>query len=270
MQNNQPIGIFDSGVGGLSITRAIHQLLPNESFIYLADSLYAPYGNLTPKQITERVNKIAQWFINKNVKALVIACNTATVNAIEQLRLNIKIPIIGVEPAIKPAVAQSKSNNVAIMVTQATANNDRFINLVNRYKQGAEVYIQACPGLVEIVENDNIDSKHCQDLLRQYLTPMLNPAHQTKTTIDTVVLGCTHYPFLREKIISLLGDNVTLIETSMPVAKQLERQLLMRQLNAVKGHIATFKFYSSSATKQQEKVFSLLWRKSITLRNITI
>ena len=266
-QNYQPIGIFDSGVGGLSIAKAVQKRLPNESFIYLADSLYAPYGNLTPEQITDRVNKIAQWFIKKNVKALVIACNTATVNTIDQLRTFIDMPIIGVEPAIKPAVAQSRTKKIAIMVTQATANNERFINLVNKHKHNTEVYIQACPGLVEIIEADDIESYTCHSLLRQYLAPIM-PSNTSN--IDTLVLGCTHYPFLHEKICSIIGDKITLMETSVPVVKQLEKQLLLQGINADVEQKSDLLFFSTQDNKQQEKVFSYLLGKNVTVKNITI
>lgn len=262
--NNHSIGIFDSGVGGLSIAKSVSELLPTESFIYLADSLNAPYGNLSPEQIKDRVNTITQWFISQNVKALVIACNTATVNAIDQLRKLVDIPIIGVEPAIKPAVEQSRTHKIAIMVTQATANNERFIKLVDTNKQNAEVFIQACPGLVEIVETDNIESVRCQELLRQYLAPLID------TDIDTLVLGCTHYPFLSDKIRLILGDQINLVETSNPVAKQLERQLILHGLIANNNHIAQSLFFSTQANEQQEKIFLHLWKNKIELKHIAI
>ncbi|XQW83924.1 glutamate racemase [Thalassotalea piscium] len=262
--NNQPIGIFDSGVGGLSIAKSVTSLLPNESIIYLADTLHAPYGNLNAEQIKGRVNTIAQWFVNQNAKALVIACNTATVNAIDQLRTLINIPIIGVEPAIKPAVELSSTHKIAIMVTQATANNIRFTNLVNSHKNGADVYIQACPGLVEVVETDQIRSERCHTLLQQYLAPLIN------SQVDTLVLGCTHYPFLSEKIRSILGTKITLVETSAPVAKQLKRQLDFHGLNAQVSHLPQAIFYSTKANNQQETIFSHLWEKNISLENVTI
>ncbi|GAA5131399.1 glutamate racemase [Thalassotalea piscium] len=262
--NNHPIGIFDSGVGGLSIAKSISALVPNESFIYLADSLNAPYGNLTSQQIKERVNKIAQWFIKQNAKAIVIACNTATVNAIDQLRTLVNIPIIGVEPGIKPAVEKSATHKIAIMVTQATATNERFINLVNSHKQNTDVIIQACPGLVEVVESDNIDSEHCTNLLKLYLTPLVN------ANIDTLVLGCTHYPFLSDQIQCVIGDTVTLVETATPVAKQLQRQLAMYQLSAHPDNVAQLLFYSTKISEQQEIIFSQLWEKKITLKKLAI
>lgn len=262
--NNQPIGVFDSGVGGLSIAKSVAELLPNESFIYLADSLNAPYGDLTSEQIIKRVNKIAQWFIAKNVKVLMIACNTATVNAIDQLRTHINIPVIGVEPAIKPAVIQSKTKNIALMVTQATATNNRFIRLVNKHKQSANVHIQPCPGLVEIIEKGQIEGVSCHALLQQYLAPLIH------STIDTLVLGCTHYPFLSDKIKVLLGDNIALIETSTPVAKQLQKQLISHRLIASPQSTSQHLFFSTQANEQQNKIFSHLWKKSIIVEKETI
>lgn len=214
-----PIAIFDSGIGGLTITKSIEQALPNEQLIYLADSAFAPYGEKSVTFIQQRTNAIADYFMQLNVKAIVIACNTATVNAIDQLRSRINIPIVGVEPAIKPAGQQSKNKNVGILVTLATSKNQRFISLVERYKNGANVYIQACPGLVEAIEKGEVAHKNTDLLLKEYLAPL-----QAKN-IDTLVLGCTHYPMLEKPIKTILGDQVKLLDTAQPVTKQLTKLL---------------------------------------------
>ncbi|MEW6983074.1 glutamate racemase [Colwelliaceae bacterium 6471] len=254
-----PIGVFDSGVGGLSITKCIQQQLPNEQIIYVADSRYAPYGDKSPEFIIERVNKIAHYLIAQGVKAIVVACNTATVNAIDQLRQQVSIPIIGVEPAIKPAVNQSKTNKVAILVTTATATNERFLALVNRFSSNAQVTIVPCPGLVELIEQGKIDSPECDKLLARYLTPLLN------SNVDTIVLGCTHYPFLLEKINDIVHGNISIMETAEPVTQELIRQLDKRQLLSISSTHKPHRFISSLANKDLEKVFVNLWQQSLSL-----
>lgn len=254
ISDSRPIGIFDSGVGGLSIAKCITQQLPNENFIYLADNLHAPYGNKSTKFIVERVNTIAQTLVKKNIKALVIACNTATVNAIDQLRQQLSIPIIGVEPAIKPAALYSKNKNIAILVTQATANNARFLNLVQRFSMGANVIIQPCPGLVELIEQGNIDSADCHNLLLNYLLPLKDQQ------IDTIVLGCTHYPFLIEKINHIIGHQIKIIDTAAPVTKELSHQLMRHKLYAPKNNTSNQAFYSSKNNNFVSDIFNDLWR----------
>ena len=157
--SSQAIGIFDSGIGGLSIAQCIAESLPNETFIYVADSLFAPYGDKSSVTIIDRVNKLADWLIEQNVKAIVVACNTATVVAIEQLRSRVSIPIIGVEPAIKRAAQKSITQKIALLVTEATAINHRFLALVDKHNNSTEVLIQPCIGLVDLIEQGLHDSE---------------------------------------------------------------------------------------------------------------
>ena len=257
--NNQAIGIFDSGVGGLSIAQQISKQLPNEQLIYVADSDYAPYGDISNDKIIQRVNIIADWLVQKQCKAIVLACNTATVNAIDQLRKRLSIPIIGVEPAIKPAALKSNTKKIGILVTQATANNKRFLALVERYKNGAEVYVQPCLGLVELIENGQQTSFKCQQLLRKYLAPLI------EKNVDTLVLGCTHYPFATQLIKDIMTSKVTLMETAAPVSEQLERQLIKHQLLSNTPQSVVHKFYSSSENDKQSEIFSQLWGEKINL-----
>lgn len=276
---NQPpatIGIFDSGVGGLSIAKCIQQHLPQERLVYVADSAYAPYGDKGVELITERVNLIAGQLIRLNAKALVIACNTATVNAIDQLRAQIALPVIGVEPAIKPAARHSKSKKVALLVTSATAKNQRFLTLVEKYSTGVEVFIQPCPGLVELVEQGKLNGPQCRDLLQQYLHPLM------KQGIDTLVLGCTHYPFLLETIQFIAGPGIKVIETATPVTRELKRQLDRHQLSAPLCQSGNIRFFTSSYTekpsqasgqiinREQYQLFSQLWQASVSLEELAI
>lgn len=220
-----PIGVFDSGIGGLTVAQCIETLLPNEQLIYLADNKFAPYGEKSSAFIINRVNEIADYFISCNVKAIVIACNTATVIAIDQLRARINIPVIGVEPAIKPAALLSQKQKVAILATQATANNHRFLSLVKEHSINTDVFIQACPGLVEQIELGALHSDKTRTLLKKYILPLKAKG------IDKLVLGCTHYPMLNDEIIKLVGNDIELIDTGLPVAKQLFN--ILQQLKIV-------------------------------------
>jgi len=226
----------------------------------VADSLHAPYGEKSVDFIIERVNKIAELLIAKGVKALVIACNTATVNAIEQLRSQVNIPIIGVEPAIKPAAKQSINKKVAILATQATSKNQRFNDLIELHRNGAEVFIQPCPGLVEFIEQGEQHSHICNTLLAQYIEPLVDKG------VDTLVLGCTHYPFIQEQISAIVGQKIKIIETAAPVTLQLSKKLAELNIMACVTQRGEHQFFSSQVTNQQEKIFNKLWQTSLTLQ----
>nr|WP_081967825.1 glutamate racemase [Colwellia psychrerythraea] len=256
------MGVFDSGVGGLSIAKCIAQQLPHENIIYIADSLHAPYGEKSVDFIIERVNTISKLLISQGVKAIVIACNTATVNAIEQLRAQVTVPIIGVEPAVKPAAKQSISKKVAILATQATSENRRFKDLIDLHHNGAQVLIQPCPGLVEFIEQGKQHSPACHELLREYIRPLI------KQGIDTLVLGCTHYPFVQHQISAIAGSQVNIIETAAPVTQQLTKILAEKSLNSFSKRQGKHQFFSSLMTSEQEDVFNILWQKPLTLKQL--
>jgi glutamate racemase len=200
--------------------------------------------------------------INKGVKALVIACNTATVNAIEQLRAQVTIPIIGVEPAIKPAAKQSINKKVAILATQATSENKRFQTLIDLHHNGAQVFIQPCPGLVEFIEQGLQQTQACTDLLLKYIEPLVNQG------VDTLVLGCTHYPFLQGQISAIAGPTVSIIETAAPVTTQLAKKLTELQLSANPQQLGRYQFFSSKVSKHQEKIFNQLWQSPLSLEQL--
>lgn len=258
--NNAPIGVFDSGVGGLSIAQCIQQQLPYENLLYMADTLHAPYGEKSATFIQHRVLEISHWFIKQGAKAIVVACNTATVNAVDKLRAQVNIPIIGVEPAIKPAAHFSKSKKVAILVTKATAENQRFLALVEQFKNNSTVYIQPCPGLVELIEQDKKSSMECRALLIRYLEPLINAG------VDTLVLGCTHYPLVKQQISEICGTDIIIMETAKPVTEQLRRQLASNALlnpNKIKG---TRTFFSSKTCMSQQQLFSHILRDNLILQ----
>nr|WP_323123428.1 glutamate racemase [Burkholderia alba] len=214
-----PIGIFDSGLGGLSVLRAARAQLPGETFIYVADSRYAPYGERDDAFIIERTLAIGEWLIGQGAKALVVACNTATAQSIAVVRERLAIPLVGVEPGIKPAAQQSRSRVAGVLATQATLRSDRFRALLERHAADCRFICQPGHGLVQAVERCETDSPALRALLATYLEPMLAAG------ADTLVLGCTHYPFLDAAIRDIVRDRLTLIDTGDAIARQLARVL---------------------------------------------
>ena len=219
MANNNPIGIFDSGVGGISIWKEIHKLLPNESTIYLADSINAPYGQKSKQEIIDLCFKNTELLIKKNCKLIVVACNTATTNAIKQLRATYEIPFIGIEPAIKPAAINSKTKSIGILATKGTLSSELFHDTTELYSDNIKITEQVGVGLVELIESGNIDSPEMTSLLNKYLTPMIS------YNIDYLVLGCSHYPFLIPKIKKMIPNNISIIDSGKAVAKQVQNIL---------------------------------------------
>lgn len=240
---SHPIGVFDSGVGGLSVLRQLLRLLPQEDFIYLADTAWAPYGERSTKEIQQRSLAITRHLVDaRAIKALVVACNTATAQAVQAIRDNYPtLPIVGIEPAIKPAAALTLTRHIGIMATQATVNSQRFQRLVAEWSGDKQVHIQACNGLALAIENAlenkaNPDGETVESLCRRYVRAM-GPFVQDDAAhgIDTLVLGCTHYPFAADVLHPLAGEGVRLIEPGEPVARQtarlLERAHLLRPEN---------------------------------------
>lgn len=222
--NNSPIGVMDSGVGGISVLKHIHALLPQENLIYVADSLHAPYGSKTAEAIKTRCFAVADFLVEKGVKSLVVACNTATAAAIDDMRARYALPIIGMEPAVKPAAAATQNGVIGVLATVGTLKSAQFAALLESYGRNVKVVTQACVGLVECIERGELNSPNTLHLIQQYCAPLLNEG------ADTIVLGCTHYPFVKDVIRTTVGDSVTLIDTGAAVASQLKHQLLVNNL----------------------------------------
>ena len=214
-----PIGVFDSGLGGLSVLRAIRAALPAEHLLYAADSAHAPYGDRTADYIEARVLAMSRFLREQGAKAIVVACNTATVVAIDRLRGLVDVPIVAMEPAIKPAVALTRTGVVGVLATRQTLASASVARLCERYGQGVRLVLQPCPGWVERVEAGDLDGPVTQALLAQHLEPVLAAG------ADTLVLGCTHYPFLLPLLQRLAGPGVTVVESSAAVARELVRRL---------------------------------------------
>jgi len=217
--SSRSIGIFDSGIGGLSIWKEITALLPHENTIYLADSKNAPYGQRSAQEIIDLSVKNAELLLKKDCKAIVVACNTATTNAISLLRSAYDIPIIGIEPAIKPAALQTKTNAIGILATKGTLSSALFSETSGKFTEGITVVEQIGEGLVPLIESGRIESPEMEILLKKYLTPML------ETSIDYLVLGCSHYPFLITKIREMVGESVKIIDSGEAVARQTKAVL---------------------------------------------
>jgi glutamate racemase len=214
-----PVGIFDSGLGGLSVLRAVRAVLPHERLIYVADSLHAPYGEKDDDFICDRTTAICEWLVAQGAKALVVACNTATAQSIALVREKLSIPLVGVEPGIKPAAAVSKARVVGVLATQVTLRSARFHSLLDRYAGDCRFMLQPGHGLVQAVERGDTSSPELMALLESYVTPMLDVG------ADTLVLGCTHYPFLDRAIREIAGERLQIVDTSVAIARQLERLL---------------------------------------------
>jgi len=230
--NNQAIGVMDSGVGGLSVLKHIHQLLPHEHLAYVADSQYAPYGSLSPEAITERCFTIADFLIAQNVKALVVACNTATAASIQLMREKYTLPIIGMEPAVKPAALASQNGIIGVLATVGTLKSAQFAALLTNYGQDIQVHTQGCEGLVECVERGETHAESTKALITKYCAPLLEAG------ADTIVLGCTHYPFVLELIQNVVGSDVTIIDTGEAVARHLQATLASLSLLAMHANLS--------------------------------
>ncbi len=218
MTNNNPIGLFDSGIGGTSIWREIHDLLPNEDTVYLADSKNAPYGQKSKEEIIQLSIKNTEYLLNQNAKIIVVACNTATTNAIKELRAKYDVPFIGIEPAIKPAALNSEKHVIGILATQGTLNSELFHQTAEKY-QDTKIIEQIGHGLVALIENGEINSPEMNQLLHNYLNPMI------EANIDYLVLGCSHYPYLIPQIKNILPNHIKIIDSGEAVARQTKKVL---------------------------------------------
>ena len=252
--DERPIGVFDSGVGGLSVLRAIRDDLRSEDVLYVADSGHAPYGDRPPEFIEQRALAIVEFFLQEPVKAVVVACNTATGAAVETLRARYDLPIVAMEPAVKPAVAATRSGVVGVMATTQTLASSKFLKLVDAHGGGVTLLVQACPGLVDLVEHGDLTGARSRALVEQYVRPLLEKG------ADTLVLGCTHYPFLRPVIQEIAGPDVSIIDPAFAVARELRRRLEASELLRRDDHPGTERFWSSGPLSEAREVIGQLWR----------
>ncbi|HEU0220352.1 MAG TPA: glutamate racemase [Gallionella sp.] len=257
-----PIGVFDSGIGGLSVLREIRRELPGEDLLYVADSGHAPYGDKPGQLIEARSIAIIEFLVSQRAKAIVVACNTATATAIDTLRTRFALPIVAMEPAVKPAAASTRSGVIGVLATGRTLASENFERLFARFGADVDILVQACPGLVDQVEAGDLSGDSTRALLERYVLPLL------ERQADTLVLGCTHYPFLAPLIREIAGPSVAIIDPSAAIARELRRRLADAGLLSQGPHTGTERFWSSAAPNKAQPVISQLWRAGIEVRSL--
>jgi len=259
MADSRPVGVFDSGVGGLSVLREIKRLLPSEDLIYFADSAYVPYGSRSAAWIRERSEAIVKFLVGEGAKAVVVACNTASVAALSHLRERFALPIVGMVPAVKPAVAATRSKRVGVLATETTINGDSFAELLRRFADGVAVQTVVGAGLVPLVETGDVSSPRAESMVRGYIEPLVEQG------ADVIVLGCTHYPFLRPLIEGIAGPEVTVLDPAEAVARQTRRVLAQADLLNAKSERGREVFYTSGDERAFRRVASHLLGREVAV-----
>lgn len=262
MQTSGAIGVFDSGVGGLSVLHHIRHALPDERLIYVADSAHVPYGDKPASYIEQRSLALTRFLIEQGADAIVIACNTATAAVAATLRSRFNIPIVGMEPAVKPAVAATRSGVIGILATTGTLDSARFAALLERYAGDVEIVTQGCPGLVERVEQGDLNGAQTRALIARYTAPLLARG------ADTLILGCTHYPFLAPLITEVVGPDIALVDTGAAVARQLQHRT-QTELPARAAGDASAQFWTSGDAAQAAHIMSVLWGEEVEVRQLS-
>jgi len=271
--SQRPIGIFDSGVGGLSVLSAIQQLLPHEHLLYLGDQAHIPYGPRRKVQIRDFAFEITSFLLRMGAKLIVVACNTASAAALVELRQNFpEIPFVGMEPAVKPAAETTQTGKVGVLATPTTFSGDLYASVVERFAKNVAIFQDTCPGLVEKIEAGDIQGSETRQILEKALRPML------KKGIDTVVMGCTHYPFVIPLIQSITGPEVRIIDPAPAIARQTRRLLdnhYLLNLGQIPGNVH---YFTSGEIKRFSKILNVLlgqtgpiekvfWKESLTLED---
>lgn len=268
--STMPVGIFDSGVGGLSVLSHIRAALPNEHLLYCADSGYAPYGDKTEAQIIERALAVTAFLLSQGIKALVIACNTATAIAASAIRQTYPdLPIVGIEPGLKPAAAYSRRHIVGVMATHGTISSAKYMALQQRITAETDVLFipQACVGLADQIEKGELASAATAQMVTRYVTPLIEQG------ADFIVLGCTHYPFVLPLITQAIGNlgvkDVSIIDTGEPVARQLVRILSSNNLNTTSTTPGSIAAFTTASARSLETAFTRLLKLSVPVTKIT-
>lgn len=255
------IGVFDSGVGGLSVLKHIRAALPRHRLLYVADSGHVPYGDKTQDYIRERSLVLTEFLIRHGAAAVVVACNTATAAAAAQLRARFALPIIAMEPAVKPAVSATRSGVVGVLATVGTLESARFAALLEQYAGEVEIVTQACPGLVEQVEAGELASAATRELVARYTRPLVERG------ADTIVLGCTHYPFLKPMIAEIVGPDVHLIDTGEAVARQVVRRLPEVVIGRMDAQ-PTERFWTTGDARSAARIVGQLWGRPVGVESL--
>lgn len=257
-RKEQPIGVFDSGVGGISVLQELIRIMPNEDYIYLGDSKNAPYGTKPLETVRRLTFENVRLLLDQGAKGLVVACNTATSAAVRLMRSRYPdLPIVGIEPALKPAALQKEHPRVLVMATPMTVQQEKFRQLMARYEDKAEIYPLACPGLMEFIEAGDLESRHLNDFLQELLGPYLDRG------LDSIVLGCTHYPFVRKMIQSIAGDRVSIFDGGEGTAREMRRRLAAFDILNPSEKPGEVRFENSVATEAELALCRRLLKQEI-------
>lgn len=259
MPSDFPIVVLDSGAGGLSVLKKIHELMPTEELIYMADSYFAPYGSKSERLIKNRCFENMGFVELQNAKVLVLACNTATAAGVKELREEFDIPIIGMEPAVKPAADLTRTGVIGVLATEGTLDSEKFMDLESLYRDRVEIITKACPGLVDEIERIELDRGEIVKLVTEYTEAFLDKGG------DTLVLGCTHYALITDIISEIVGPEVVVVDTGMAVAKELKRRLEVEDLVSDSKALGRVSFFTSGNVEEQQIVLSRYWDGKISV-----
>ena len=263
MINYGPVAIFDSGVGGLSVVRHIQRLLPHEDLIYVADQGHVPYGRRPASQIRDFSLGITRFCLEQGAKMIVVACNTATAAGLHELRAAFpQTPFVGMEPAVKPGAAATRSGRVGVLATAGTFQSQRYADLMARFARDVILYENPCHGLVPLIEAGQLQEPETANLLQSCLRPMLDAG------VDTIVLGCTHYPFVLPTIRAIAGPEVTIIDPAAAVARQTQHLLQQHQLQRPGEEPARLDAYTSGDPSTFARLARLLLGAEIAVRHL--
>ncbi len=264
MADFRPIGLFDSGVGGLSVWQEVVRRLPHEATIYFADSAHCPYGPRPVAEVRALSAAITRFLAEQGCKLIVVACNTASAAALESLRAEFEVPIVGMEPALKPAAAATQTGHVGILATAGTLNGDLFKSTAQRHANGVEVHVHVGEGLVEQVETGQLDTPATESLLRRYLEPML------AAQVDQIALGCTHYPLLMPLIERIVAGRAQVIDPAQAVARQVQRVLMLQNLETGNNCVAWHRFYTTGPANPLTELVARLSSQRVKVTRINL
>ena len=256
------IGLYDSGVGGLSVWKEVYRLMPEQDYVYVADTAYCPYGDKPVGIIRDRAVRVSEFLTGKGVDIIVVACNTATAAAITCLRSRFEVPFVGMEPAVKPAAAHTRTGVIGVIATRRTTESARYLSLLKRFAGNVKVVTVAAPGLMECVERGDFNSETTRELLLKYLTPI------KAAGADKLVLGCTHYPFLSEAISEIMGPEAELLEPGKPVA--LVTRARLRSLGLLNDEDSASCAYFVAGAKEHQATLKLLLPGSETIAELPV
>lgn len=258
-----PVGIFDSGVGGLSVAREIRRALPAEDLVYVADTAYCPYGDRDVEEVRQRALAVGRHLQGAGAKVVIVACNTATGAALEALREALTVPVIGLEPAVKTGVARTRNKRVAVMATVGTLRSERYARLVREHGDGVAVLAQPCPGLADLIEQGHFDD----EVLAARIAELTRPIREAQA--DTVVLGCTHYLFVEDAVRRALGPDVQIVDSGPAIARRLAQVMKAGGLEGAPGP-GSLRMWTTGEPSAVQPVVDRLWGGAVDLDRVAI